>query len=174
MNENSIPSPVLALAGLAVEYCRTADNAAAAEPRDFCAAMLRYLPRIYITAFDLNPYGSGSEGEDNGAIGDYLEEPQYDAVRQAIAANLGEYEMYLDTPAEDMQFSDTPVAVSLAEQLADIYHDLYDFATTVREAAPETFSEVLADLKYRFDNYLSATVCSAMRATDAVYRNLEP
>ncbi len=36
-----------------MEYCRTAEGAAGAESRDFCAAMLRYLPRIYITAFDL-------------------------------------------------------------------------------------------------------------------------
>ncbi len=61
--------------------------------------------------------------------------------------------MYLDASMEDMQYSDTPVAVSLAEQLADIYQEMFNFASTVREASPETLAEVLADFKWRFDSY---------------------
>ena len=50
---------------------------------------------------------------------------------------------------------------ALAEQLADIYQEMFNFASTVREASPETLAEVLADFKWRFDSYLSATICSA-------------
>ena len=71
------------------------------ESRDFCPAMLRYLPRIYITAFDLRPYDNDSSGADNGAISDYLEEPQYDSLREVLAATLGEHEMYLDASSRE-------------------------------------------------------------------------
>ena len=48
---------------------------------------------------------------------------------------------------------------------------MFNFASTVREASPETLAEVLADFKWRFDSYLSATICSALRATNTIYQN---
>ena len=41
----------------------------------------------------------------------------------------------------------------------------------MREAPTEAVPEVLADFKYRFDSYLSQTICSALRATDFIYHN---
>lgn len=172
MNESKIPAAAIGLSGLAIEYCRALDSCAGMETRDFCAEMLRYLPRIYITAFDARPYGDDSLGADNGAIIDELDEDRYNMARDNVASVLGEYEMYLDTQVDDMQFSDTPVAVSLAEKLADIYQAAYDFAATMREAPVETVADVLADFKYRFDNYLHSTLASALAATDRIYHSL--
>ena len=124
-----------------------------------------------MTAFDLKPYGESTEGADNGAIIDELDEEQYENIRTQAAGVLGEFDTYLDTMVDDMRFSDTPVAVSLAEQLADIYQTAYDFAQSMREAPTEAVPEVLADFKYRFDSYLSQTICSALRATDFIYHN---
>ena len=63
------------------------------------------------------------------------------------------------------------MAVSLSEQLADIYQTAFDFAQSMRQAPAEAVPDILADFKYRFDSYLSQTICSAMRATDFIYHN---
>ena len=171
MSESKISPAAISLTGLAFEFCRTLEGCAGDEVQDFCEKMLRYLPRIYMMAFDLKPYGESTEGTDNGSIIDELEEEQYDNVRQMAAGVLGEFDTYLDTMVDDMRYSDTPVAVSLAEQLTDIYQTAYDFTQSMREAPADAVPDVLADFKYRFDSYLSQTICSAMRATDFIYHN---
>jgi len=171
MTEPQISPAAISLTGLAVEYCKYIETCAENDAADLCRQMLRYLPRIYMTAFDIKPYGECTDGDDNGAIIDELDEEQYENVRTQAAGVLGEFDTYLDTMVDDMRYSDTPVAVSLAEQLADIYQIAFDFAQSMREAPTEALPEVLADFKFRFDNYLSQTICSAMRACDFIYHN---
>ena len=108
---------------------------------------------------------------DTGAILPQVTEEQYVAVSSAVAALLGQYDTYLDTPAEDMRYSDTPVAASLSEQLADIYQTMADFATTVADAPAEAVPDVLADMKYRFHAYLADTICVAQRVANVIYQS---
>lgn len=170
MTDSRIPPSAIALTGLAVEFCRLVDSCEGSEPAEFCRSVLRYLPRIYMTGLDLQPYGESDEGDDNGAIADSLEEDQYDSAAERVAALFGEYDTYLDTLVEDMRYSDTPVAVSLSEQLADIYQQTYDFSAAMREAVAENIPDILADFKYRFDNFLSETICTALRAANFIYQ----
>lgn len=173
---SSTDSQAVALAGLGAEFCAAVASCAQSEPRDFCRAVLRYLPRIYITISDLrDSYDSEAElqGADTEAIYASMDEAAYDAARQDMSAIFGEYDVYLDTPAEDMRYSDTPVAVSLSEKLADIYQQMYDMADTVRQAPPQLWPEVMADLKFRFDSFLSEAICDALRAANFIYRKAQ-
>lgn len=174
-NSSPTDSQAVALAGLGAEFCAAVASCAQTEPRDFCRAVLRYLPRIYITVSDLRDPGgdAGLEGAETEAIYSSMEEDTYETARRDMSAAFGEYDVYLDTPAEDMRFSDTPVAVSLAEKLADIYQQMYDMADTVRQAPPQLWPDVMADLKYRFDSFLSETICDALRAANFIYRNAQ-
>ena len=81
----------LSLTSLAVEYCKAVAGAPTSEPRDFLLDMLRYLPRIYITVSDINPYGDGADNEpqETGAIYDTGTEEQYEAVRTDMSTLLG-------------------------------------------------------------------------------------
>lgn len=171
MSDSPISPAAIGLTGLAFEYCRLLEGGGHDDIHSLLAEVLRYLPRIYITAQGLKPYGEDEAGDDNGAIVDMLDEDGYERVRQYVAAILGQYDTYLDTMVEDMRFSDTPVAVSLSEQLSDIYQVAYDFAESVRQAPSEAIPDITADFKYRFDAYLSQTICSAMRAADLIYHN---
>ncbi len=173
MNEQEesghVSPQIIAIAGLAAEYCNAVEMCAEFEPAAFCRKVLRYLPRLYASIDDLRPYGQ-EEGQDNEMIFHSLEETAYDDVREAMAARFGEYDVYLDTPVEDMRYSDTPVGVSLAEKLADIYQVMYDFVDTVRSAPSDILPDVMAGLKYRFDDYLSENICDAQRAANFLYR----
>lgn len=166
----------LKLTALAVGYVRLVAGAAESEPHTFVYNTLRLLPAIYTGLLELKPYGEDEGGEDydnydTGAILGQLTEEQYAAVAGSLATLLGQYDTYLDTPAEDMRYSDTPVAVSLSEQLADIYQALADFATTIADAPAEGAPDVLADLKYRFHSYLADILCSAVRACNLIYQS---
>lgn len=175
MEESSLSPQAVKLAGLALEFCKVLAAAEETEAQAFLRECMRYLPRVYITLSDLKPYegdeGEGFEEYNTGAISDNVNEEQYNIVREGIAGILGEYDVYLDTPAEDMRFSDTPVAVSLSEQLADIFQTLADFAATMSVADAFTAPEVLAELKYRFKAYLSETLCASLRASNMLYQS---
>lgn len=176
MEKNALGTTGLQLAALAVGYVRVVASAASAVPQDFLYNLLRLLPALYSNMLELKPYGedAGSTDYDNydtGAILPQVTEEQYEAVSSAVAALLGQYDTYLDTPAEDMRYSDTPVAASLSEQLADIYQTLADFATTVADAPAEGVADVLADLKYRFHAYLADTICVSQRVANVIYQS---
>ncbi len=164
----------LSLATLSLEYCKVVATSSETMPRDFLREILRYLPRFYMTIADIHPYGddasdSGTYG--TGAIYDSITEDQYETARSEMAKVLGENDMFLDTAVEDMQYSDTPVAVSLAELLADIFQNMGDFAATIAQATQDMVPEVLSEIKYRFSSYLSDTICRALRAANYIYYN---
>ncbi len=174
-----IPAAALSLAALSIEYCKVVAGAETSTPRNFLREVLRYLPRFYVTMSDLHPYGDDEEDSNpnefmaTDAIYSTVEEEQYDAVREIMAKILGENDMYLDTSVDDMRYSDTPVAVSLAEKLADIFQNMADIASTIGQASPEMIPEILADVRYRFATFLSDTICSALRAANYIYYNAD-
>lgn len=175
-NTGALDAHSLKLTALAVGYVRLVAGAAESEPQTFVCNILRLLPAIYTGLIELKPYGDEEGGEDydnydTGAILGQLTEEQYIAVSGAVSVLLGQYDTYLDSPAEDMRYSETPVAVSLSEQLADIYQTMADFATTIADAPAEGVPDVLADLKYRFHSYLADTVCTAVRACNLIYQS---
>lgn len=160
----STPSSALALTGLAVEYCRELAAAEETDARTLLGQVLRYLPRIYVTISDL-------EGlpEDSGAIYATVTEELYDKVRADVSRTLGEDDVFLDTAVEDMKYSDVPVAVSLAELLADIFQAMADYAAAMAQATEEAAAEIIADLKARFEDSLADTICRALRAANYIY-----
>lgn len=171
------PTPsAIAITALAVEYVRLIRKAADFTPRDFLREVLRYMPRFYITLCDLKPYGDlepDAQGENTDAILDQLSEEDRASVKQSLEAVLGEYDTYLDTHVEDMQYSDIPVAVSLAEQLTEVYEVMADLAVTVEDAPTESLPDIMSDLLYYFNDYLSETICSALKAANYAYHHAE-
>lgn len=179
MEETNIQRSVIGLTGLAVEFCKALAAAESTEAQALLRDVVRYLPRIYITISDIDPLGVEKEAEgdvnymqyNTDAMGANVTEEQYEIVREGLAQAFGEYDVYLDTPVEDMRYSDTPVGVSLSEQLADIFQQLADFVATVSATGVEDAADVVAELKYRFHSYLSDTICSTLRAANNLYQS---
>ena len=161
MENSSQPAGYVALCH---EFCVTVDSAREALPADFCRDMLRYLPRIYISAFDLD-----ADGDMAGELYAALDEEAYLVVSSAVAGLMGEHDTYLDTFADDMKYSDTPVAASVSEDIADLYQVFFDFVATVRDIPSELLPEVLGAMKAAFTEYWGAVLCRAMKAIHAVY-----
>lgn len=157
----------LAFIALCNEYCSAVEQAAGTEPADFVAAMTRLLPRIYISAADLQPAAS-AEGS---YLDSALEEDTYDKLRQNMERVLGEDDTYLEVFEQDMQYSDTPIGASLAEGLADLYQVFYNMLETVRDAPDDLAEEALAAVSDDFREYWSRILCNVMRPlNDIRYR----
>lgn len=167
----SLNTNAISLIALCHQYCTTLEQAVQSEPESFCRSMLQLLPRIYITVFDLKPYADDDDTpiQENDTIYDELDEDSYIAVRDSLAALMGEHDTFLDTNVEDMKYSDTPIASSVSECLADLYQSAYNFVATVRESPTEILPDVLADMKWRFTSYWGDTLCNVLRIVNSLY-----
>lgn len=166
MNDKSKLSPnALAFIGLSNEYCHAVEQAADTEREDFVASMTRLLPRIYISAADLS---AENDMDDVYYIDDSLDEESYDAVRRGIESVLGEDDTYLEVFEEDMKYSDTPIAASVAEGLSDIYQVLFNFLSAVRDSTEDNIISALILVAEDFRQYWSRPLCNVLRALNHI------
>lgn len=159
--ETSLNTNAIAFIGLCNEYCVAIEHAGETEAEEFIDNMLRLLPRIYIAASDLRdaPDDFGDAYIDNA-----LDEDYYDSVRRGMESLLGADDTYLEVFEEDMKYSDTPVAASISESLADIFQVLFNFISTIRDATDETVRVAINSVRDDFKSYWSATLCNVLRA----------
>lgn len=153
----------LAFIALCNEYCATLENAAAMMPEEFVSSMTRILPRLYISASDLKVTDI-----DSGYIEPAMDEDTYDAVRASISALLGEHDTYLEVFEEDMKYSDSPIAVTISEGLADLMQVAYNFVETVRNAPDPVIDNAISAVSEDFRNYWSRILCNQLRALNAL------
>ncbi|MBQ9466082.1 MAG: DUF5063 domain-containing protein [Muribaculaceae bacterium] len=158
--EQKLTPNSLALIALSVEYCRLMEAAPDSDRDEFVTAMLKLLPRLYISATDIDEPTGFSEYY----IDDALDEATYDAVRAGVAALIAEDDVYLEVFLSDMKYSDTPIATSISENLADIYQELYNFVVSVRDATTDVQQELLAQCRDNFVNYWGSTLVNVLRA----------
>lgn len=164
MGENKINPNVLSFIGLANEYCMALSNVYETEKEEFVAEMLRLLPRIYISMSDVNVEQQMFDDSFYTGTASYVDEDYYESVRRGVETIMGEDDTFLETFEEDMKYSDTPIAASVAESLADIFQDLFNFVSIVKESEGAQTLEALAECKENFEVYWSQTLCNVLRA----------
>lgn len=162
---SSLTAGQLSFLALANEYCHAVEAAADTEPMDFVDSMLHLLPRLYITATDLpdSVYQS-----DEAYVPRSITEEYYDAARRGMETALGENDSYLEVFEEDMKYSETPIAASVAEGLADIFQALYDLTEAAKDATNYNLELLLQAAKEDFTSYWSAILCNVMRPLNAI------
>lgn len=165
----SLTTNTIAFIGLANEFCTAMQNAAEESRNDFVGRMLRLLPRLYIAATDIAELNIGDESE--CYLNDVLEEDYYESVRRAVESIMGPDDMYLEVFEEDMKYSDTPIAASISESLADIFQVLYNFVETIRETTDERVACAIVAVKEEFESFWSRVLCNVMRALNHVRYN---
>ncbi len=159
-----LPTNSIAFIGLCNEYCAAVEGARDCDRSSFVDSMLRLLPRIYISATDLRV----GVIEDEAYIEPALDEDYYEAVRRNIERLLGPDDVYLEVFEEDMKYSESPVAASVSEGLADIFQVLFNFISTIRDATDDTVALALQSVNEDFRSYWSGTLCNVLRALNHI------
>lgn len=162
MSENTQQGRLLTLASLASNFCFAVENAREYEMDEFVKMMLDYLPRIYWEFSDLE--AEESVDFDFGSFSNYVEEDYYESVRRGLEMLFGAEDVFLETFEEDMKYSDTPIASSISECLADIFQQLYNFTMTVKESEGSSAIEAFRDCKENFESFWAQTLCNVLRA----------
>ena len=167
MKENEINARLMNLTALCAKYCAAVENCQESEQEEFVKEMLDYLPRIYLEFSDIESeeVAPGLEFE---YFPTYVDEDFYESVRRNVEMLMGENDTFLETFEEDMKYSDTPVAASISESLADIFQPLYNFISVVKDSEGENAGGAFAECKENFEGYWSQTLCNVMRALNHI------
>lgn len=164
----AIRTRLINLVALCAEYCATVEKCNDIELNELVGQLLGKLPRIYYEFHDIDAGESASLDEWGVGVSDHLDEQQYESVRMHLSIAFGEEDTYLETFEKDMKYSDTPIATTVSENLADIYQPLYDFVVETRESDGENLEEAYRECKDGFREYWSQTLCNVLRALNAI------
>lgn len=162
---NPLSNNDLAFIALCNEYCSAVENAAMSEQFGFIDTMLRLLPRLYISANDLKSELFISE---TSFIPQALDENTYDQLRLRMAALFGEDDTFLEVFEEDMKYSDTPIAASVSESLADLFQVFFDFLEACRDVPNQIMKEAIAAVRESFADFWSQTLVNVLRALNSI------
>ena len=158
----------LAFIALCNEYCAAVEDVRESDKDDFVQSMLRLLPRLYISATDLKVEALD---EEDAYLEPILDEDYYESVRCGIENLMGPEDIFLEVFEEDMKYSDTPIAASISESLADIFQVLYNFVGMVKEAPEHLIPLALVAVRDEFQGYWSRILCNVLRALNQLRYN---
>ncbi len=145
---------------VALEYCALVEKAHEQDKEMFVDSAVKVLPLLYLKASIIpkidDLYDSDLEIK--------VTEDLYTAVLHKIEELLGEDNLYLETFHPDIKLSDSPVAVKLSEDLADIYQDLGNFIAVFKNGNKETMNDSLVACIESFKEYWGQRLVNALRA----------
>lgn len=154
----------LAFLALGNEFCQRLEQAMTTTHDEFVTAMAKLLPRLYMMALDLPQAMVVTEAE----IAPHLDEEQYNSVRADVSRVLAEDDVYLEVFMDDMKYSDTPIATSISENLADLYQEFFNLLVSVRDLDTAVQQEMLMLCRDHFTEYWGQTLCNVLRAINHV------
>lgn len=150
----------LEFVAVAKSYCDFADQIEQMDKPVFIDMAVKILPLLYLKGILLP--------DPNPSYDQYLEafatEEQYLNFKQCVADLMGSDDVYLDVFHPDIQFSDTPVANFVSENLADIWQDMYQFISVFKIGYEDTMNEALRVCKENFENYWGQSLVNVLRA----------
>ena len=160
MQTDKLSPTSLAFIALTNEYCQLVENCGDCSREGLVESLVKLLPRIYITAIDLEP----NLDYFDSFIAQALDESTYDIVRAGISSIMGEDDVYLEVFLDDMKYSDTPIATSISENIADLYQEFYNLVAALRDLNTDEQRNILSMCKDNFKEYWGQTLCNVLRA----------
>jgi uncharacterized protein YwgA len=145
---------------ISLEFCVLAEKAKQNGKNLFIDNMIKVLPLLYLKISVIPPI---SENYDSN-LGTKVTEEMYSQVHENISNLLGDDNLYLETFHPDIKLSDSPVAVKISEDLADIYQDLGNFIAEFKNGKKETMNDSLVLCIQNFKEYWGQRLVNALRA----------
>lgn len=165
--EDRLKKQLFEVTSEAAEYCRILEDCRNMDKDEFVESVLARLPRLYIGFSEIGPEESGII-EEPEFFSSYVDEEYYESIRRNIEMLLGPADTFLETFEEDMKYSDTPIASSISECLADIFQPLYNFISVVKDTDGESMTDAFLECRDNFISYWSQTLCNVMRALNHI------
>jgi uncharacterized protein YwgA len=154
----------------ALEFCVLVEKHSQGKREFFINNMTKVLPLLYLKVSIIPPMEENYESD----LETKVSEEMYERVENAINQLLGNENLYLETFHPDIRLSDSPVAVKISEDLADIYQDLGNFIAVFKNGQKETMNDSLALCIRNFEKYWGQRLLNALRALHYLKYSNEP
>lgn len=163
--QTSLYTPeLLAFAQVGVEFASLMEQGA--DRSAYIEQLLRNLPRLYSQMLSLPSYFYDPEEE---YLEEYVSEQSYERVRQRAEEILGEDDLYLTAATSDMQYSDTPLAIHLSEQLADVYQHVGNLLGILKERNEVALPSAIGRCRLYWQEHWGLALLSALSALHQLY-----
>ena len=156
--------PAIEFVTVAVQLCIYLEKVAEYEREECLDKILSLLPLLYLKA-RLVPK---AELELDGYTEQFVTEQEYEAVRQAIAAQLGSDDTYLEVYMEDMRYSDEPITAFISENIADIYQEIKDLACNYQTQNESVMNDALVACLEAFEQHWGQKLLNVLRPLHAL------
>lgn len=145
---------------VALEFCVLVEKTRKDEKSNFIENMTKVLPLLYLKASIIPEISEYYDSEMENKVSEKL----YAEVEENLSEILGEDNLYLETFHPDIRLSDSPVAVKISEDLADIYQDIGNFIGIFKNGQKETMNDSLVICIQNFQKYWGQRLVNALRA----------
>jgi len=170
MNEVVLSKQTEDFVRAALEFCVLVEKDSQGKRDFFIDNMIKVLPLLYLKVSIIPPVEENYDSD----LEIKVNEEMYNRVENAVSQLLGNDNLYLETFHPDIRLSDSPVAVKISEDLADIYQDLGNFIAVFKNGQKETMNDSLALCVLNFKNYWGQRLLNALRALHYIKYNDEP
>ena len=151
---------VIEFVTVANNYCQLAEGAFELDRRQLLTSALGILSNLYYRAINLPDIEPLLEEQAEHLV----TEEDWDYVHQTIQKILGRHDAYQEVFDPNIQYSETPVGASLAENFADIYQDIKNFISLYQIGTTEIMNDALWECRQNFEQYWGQKLVNALRA----------
>jgi hypothetical protein len=151
---------VIELITVANEFCSFLERADEMESTDFMSRLQKLLPLLYLKASLLPEF----EFEADDELEKYVTEVEYNLIQQKVAEHTGAGDDYQEVFVQGMQFSETALTSSIAENVADIYQDMKDLVMLFRTLNEEVMEQALWECQTGFAQIWGQKLVNCLRA----------
>ena len=155
-NEILYAKNVLEFAAVAAESCAFFERASSFERKDFVRRLLKLLPLIYLKTSMLPNIETDFDDEPER----FVSEDEYESVRGNIVRLLGQFDNYLEVVPNSEEVS----ALSVGEDIADIYQELKDFSENYKLGIEDSMASGLAAVVTAFAEHWGQKLLNALKA----------
>ena len=151
---------VIEFTAVANELCAFAETAAQYEGLKILQYYQRLLPLLYSKTLALPAFESVLDDEQEK----FVTESDWQNVHDSLIVKLGEANDYMEVFDEQIEFSETALTSSMAENIADIYQDLKDYLLAYSIGTIEIMNEALWSCMESFKIYWGQKLVNLLRA----------
>ena len=145
---------------VANEFCSFLERADEMESSVFMSQLQKLLPLLYLKT-SLLP---SIEFEMEDDLEKYVNEVEYNLIQQKILQHTGAKDDYQEVFVQGMQFSESALTVSIAENISDIYQDVKDMVMSFRTLNEDVMEQALSEVVNNFAQIWGQKLVNCLRA----------
>lgn len=169
-NHTLFSKEIIEFATVGVNFAATLEQARDLTAVEFVQHITKILPLLYVKTTLLPEYDYDVEED---YCQEYVTEDAYNFIFTRLSTLLGDYNTFLTSVHDDMQYSDTPIAANIAEYLSDVYQNVVNLLGVIREENELLIPAAVGKCRYYFQEYWGEHLLVALTALHRIEYNAE-